>query len=303
MELKPYLELARVEKPAGFLLVLWPAVWGLTMAAYSTKMALEDYGILLLKTSVAAFIMRAAGCTVNDIFDRNFDKHVARTKNRPLASGRVSLTGAIIFLFLQFAAGIAVFATFNKAAFYAHLIQMFPLTCSYPLMKRATYWPQAWLGLAINYGFVSSWAAVHDASLFQLDLVVYMMTALWCWTMAYDTVYACMDKKDDAKIGVKSTALFFGDNVVAVTSCLSFAFTSLLYVSGVLNNHGLPYYAVCVGGTALFFVYGFMKLDVNSVPSCASFFIQNAYSLGGVIFAGQLLDYLRVTSSLPLSIA
>ncbi|KLO13133.1 UbiA prenyltransferase [Schizopora paradoxa] len=296
MPIQPYLELARIHKPAGFFLVLWPPFWGLTMAAFSTKMAVTDYLILLLKSFLAAFIIRSSACTVNDIFDRNFDGLVARTKNRPLASGRVTLSKAIYFLLLQYAVGVSIFATFNKAAFYSNMIQMIPLSCSYPLFKRITNWPQAWLGLAINFGFVTSWTAVHGTSPTHFNFVVLMSLALWCWTMAYDTAYACLDRKDDAKIGLHSTALLFGQNVVPAISCLAIGFVSLLCISGFLNNHGAPYYALSVGGPSLFFLIKLVNLDVESFESCWDFFIQNAYFLGSIIFVGLLFDYLRLVT-------
>lgn len=288
--LGPYAELMRIHKPAGFFLFLWPPVWGLTMAAYSRNIPLREYIELLLKSAFGAFIMRSSACTINDIFDRELDASVERTRNRPLASGRISVFAASLFLVLQYVVGIAFFSTFNDQAFYVNMVQMLPMLAAYPLMKRITHWPQAWLGLAINVGFVSSWVAIYGPQ-FSPYLVACMMVALWCWTMVYDTIYGCQDRKDDVKIGVRSTAILFGDAVVPATIGFSIVFIASLAYAGVLNGNGIPYFAVSVGCSAVFLVWKFIFLDVESSPSCWSFFIQNAYLLGAVVYAGMAVDY------------
>ncbi|KLO06791.1 UbiA prenyltransferase [Schizopora paradoxa] len=290
------LELARVHKPAGFFFVLIPPLLGLTMAAFSTKLAIPAYTTLLLKTTLSAFIIRSSACTINDIIDRKFDASVERTKNRPLVSGRITVLGASVFLLIQYIVALCLFRTFNKAAFYSNVIQMLPLSGAYPLMKRITYWPQAWLGLAINFGFVTSWLAVHDTLLFRPDTLLLMMAALWCWTMIYDTVYACLDKKDDVKIGIKSTAIFLGQSVLPVIGSLAASFVFLLFASGMSNYQGMPFYIVCVGGAVLFFCAKLRRLNVDSFSSCWDFFVQNAYCLGPLVYTGLLIDYLLVVA-------
>jgi len=173
---------------------------------------------------------------------------------------------------------------------------MIPMLCLYPLMKRITYWPQAWLGLAMNLGFVSSWLSVMDVNLFssQFYTNVSMMVALWCWTMVYDTIYGCQDRKDDVEVGIRSTAVLFGNAVVPATICFSLVMLGLLYVAGVSNSHGQPYFVTSIGGTAAFFLWKFLSLDVDSGTDCWNFFIQNAYYLGLLIYLGILADYLRV---------
>jgi len=266
------------------------------MSAYSQRLPFVAYSILLSKSTIAAFIMRSSACTVNDIFDRKLDAVVERTKKRPLASGAISVLAAFLFLLAQFAIGIAFFSTFKKDAYYINVFQMIPMLCLYPLMKRITHWPQAWLGLAVNVGFVSSWLSVNNVDLYgsQFYTNVYMMGALWCWTMVYDTIYGCQDRKDDVKVGIHSTAVLFGNAVVPVTICFGLIMLGLLYASGVSNSHGPPYFVICIGGTSIFLLWKFMSLDVDSGLSCSSFFIQNAYFLGLVIYLGILADYIRI---------
>lgn len=288
--LGPYAELMRIHKPAGFFLFLWPPVWGLTMAAYSHNVPVHEYTELLLKSAFGAFIMRSSACTVNDIFDRELDASVERTRNRPLASGRISVFAATVFLFLQYAVGIAFFSTFNQQAFNVNMVQMLPMLAAYPLMKRITFWPQAWLGLAINVGFISSWLAIYGQQ-GSLYLVSSMMVTLWCWTMVYDTIYGCQDRKDDVKIGVRSTAILFGEAVVPATICFAIIFIASLYYAGTLNGNGLPYNAISVGGSAVFLLWKFVFLNVESSPSCWNFFVSNAYFLGAVVYAGMAIDY------------
>jgi len=268
------------------------------MAAYSRQMEISDYGALLVKISTATIIYQSSGCTINDILDRKFDASVERTKNRPIASGRISVTGATIFLILQYIVGIFCFYTmFNKSMLYFFTALMLPMAGIYPLMKRVTHWPQAWLGLCINFGFVASWLAVHNTLFFRPTIPVIMVAALWCWTMIYDTTYACLDKKDDMKVGIGSTAIFFGHAVVHAIVYFAVGFIGLLLVSGVLNGQGALYHVVSVGGSALFFFFKCSTLDVDSTSSCLGFFAQNAYYLGPVLYGGLLLDYIRVIAS------
>jgi len=260
------------------------------MAAYSHRIPLQEYTELLLKSVFGAFIMRTSACTVNDIFDREFDASVERTKNRPLASGRISVFAATLFLILQYIVGIFILSEFTENAFYVCIVQMIPMLAAYPLMKRITHWPQAWLGLAINFGFVSSWLAVSGPQ-FPPYIVACMMLALWCWTMVYDTIYGCQDRKDDVKIGVRSTAVFFGDAVVPATIFFAVVFVTALYIAGRLNGNGLSYFILSVGGPATLLFLEFICLDVDSSSSCWGFFVRNAYILGPIVYSGMAIDY------------
>ncbi|KLO13193.1 UbiA prenyltransferase [Schizopora paradoxa] len=293
-----YAELIRIRKPAGFLLFLWPSLWGLTMSAYRYHLPVTAYLTLLLKTAIAAFIIRSCGCIINDILDREVDVSSESTNKGPIASGDISVFAATLFLLAQFAVGITMFSTFRSDAYHLMVMHMIPVLCFYPMLKRSTRWPQAWLGLTINLGFVWAWLSIADISIILLDDTlytnIYMMGALWCWTMLYDTIYGCQNEDDDLSVAVGSNATVFGDEVIPTTICFAVVMVGLLYASGVSNSHGNPYFVICVGGTSAFFLWKFATLDVNSEHSCWSFFIHNALYLGFVVYAGILVDYIRV---------
>ncbi len=196
---RPYAKLARLDRPIGTWLLLFPCWWGLALAGSL------DLGLYLL-FAVGAVVMRGAGCTLNDMMDREFDRQVARTALRPLASGQVTLPQAAVFLAAQCLIGLGVLLALNPTAIALGLASTL-LVAIYPLMKRITHWPQFVLGLAFNWGALMGWTAVRGT----LDLpAVLLYAAGILWTLGYDTIYAHQDKEDDARIGVKSTALRFG---------------------------------------------------------------------------------------------
>ena len=205
--LRPYLRLSRADRPIGTWLLLLPCWWGLGLAMIADRPEWRDLWIALACT-LGAFLMRGAGCTWNDITDRDFDGQVARTRSRPIPSGQVSVKGALLWLVAQTAIGGAVLLTFPPAAILWGLIALLPVAV-YPFAKRFTWWPQAFLGIAFNWGALVAWAA-HAGSL-GLPAILLWLGGLF-WTLFYDTIYAHQDKEDDALIGVKSTARLFGDH-------------------------------------------------------------------------------------------
>ena len=199
---RPYLRLARLDRLIGVWLLLLPCWWGLALAgAGVTEMR------LFILFAIGAVIMRAAGCTINDMADRKFDVQVARTATRPLASGEVSMARAGVFLALLLAAGLALLTAFNAMTFVLALAAL-PLVALYPFMKRITWCPQAFLGLTFNWGALLGWTALRG-ELESAALALYGGAALW--TLGYDTIYAHQDKEDDALVGVRSTARLLGD--------------------------------------------------------------------------------------------
>ncbi|KAJ3576692.1 hypothetical protein NP233_g259 [Leucocoprinus birnbaumii] len=286
----PYLELAR---PTGFILMFWPFAWGLTMAAYRMKMPCSDYWRLMLNNAVAAVVLRTSACTVNDIFDRKLDAGVARTKKRPLPSGRISVFAASLYLLLQYLAGLAFFTvTLHGIALYVAIFQLLPLFAIYPLMKRFTHWPQAWLGFAMNFGFITAWIATTGS--IDYSILGVAMAACWCWTMLYDTIYACQDIKDDIKMGAKSTAILFGSWIRPLLILIATAFLVLLTVAGVLNGQGWPFFVISVGGTAIHVIWQFLTVDLDVPESCWRNFKRNGH-LGWPLWVGLMLDYLLAT--------
>ncbi len=204
---RPYLRLSRADRPIGTWLLLLPCWWGVLLAAASTSFKLFDLWIIL-GCALGAFLMRGAGCTWNDITDRDFDAQVARTKSRPIPSGQVSTKQALVWLGIQTGIAACILFTFNWATVGLGILALLPVAV-YPFAKRFTWWPQVFLGLAFNWGALLAWTA-HTGSLGWPPVILYV--AGISWTLFYDTIYAHQDKEDDALIGVKSTARLFGEN-------------------------------------------------------------------------------------------
>ena len=204
---RPYLRLSRADRPIGTWLLLLPCWWGLGLAALSDgRFGLADLWIGL-GCAAGAFLMRGAGCTWNDITDREFDAQVARTRSRPIPSGQVSGKGAAAWMIAQALIAFAILLTFNSNAIILGVISLLPVAI-YPFAKRFTWWPQVFLGIAFNWGALLAWVA-HTGSLAPAAIVLYV--AGIAWTLFYDTIYAHQDTEDDALIGVKSTARLFGE--------------------------------------------------------------------------------------------
>ncbi len=199
--LLPCLRLARLDRPIGTWLLLFPGWWAIALAASGWP----DWRLLLL-FGIGAVVMRGAGCTFNDIVDRDFDARVARTRTRPIPSGAISVRGAVAFLLLQLAIGAAVLFSLDWAAIWLGVFVLV-LVVTYPFMKRVTYWPQLFLGFNFNWGALMGWAAVRGGV--ALPAMLLYVGGI-CWTLGYDTIYAHQDKEDDALIGVKSSALALG---------------------------------------------------------------------------------------------
>ncbi|KAF9462241.1 UbiA prenyltransferase family-domain-containing protein [Collybia nuda] len=286
---RPYLELIRLEKPTGTILMFWPFAWGLTMAALKTNLPLSRYTEDLGKCFVGAFVLRSSACTINDIFDRKMDAGVERTKNRPLASGRVSVFRATAYLMFQYLMGIIFFyLTVHDLALWVALFQLLPLFAIYPLLKRITYWPQAWLGFAMNFGFITAWVAVTGS--LDTPLLSAAMAGCWCWTMLYDTIYACQDIKDDVKMGVNSTAILWGSWIRPLLVLCAITFVAMLAIAGHLNGQGPAYFLVSVGGTAVHLLWQFATVDLEVPESCWRNFNRNGH-LGWVVWGGLMIDY------------
>lgn len=206
---RPYLRLSRADRPVGTWLLLLPCWWGLTLAVAADPATFTTYDVwLFVSCALGAFLMRGAGCTWNDITDRDLDGSVARTESRPIPSGQVSLKGAIAWMVIQALAALAILLTFNWTAI-ALGVASCALVCIYPFAKRFTWWPQVFLGLAFNWGALLVWTA-HTGSLSLAPVLLYLGGI--AWTLFYDTIYAHQDREDDALIGIKSTARLFGEN-------------------------------------------------------------------------------------------
>jgi len=199
-----FIELTRLRKPIGYMLLFWPCIWGLTLA-YDFNQSLTTYFKFSFLFLCGSVLMRSAGCIVNDIADRNYDAKVERTKNRPIASGKISVLRASIYSLVLCGLAFLVLINFNMFTILMALISM-PLAFTYPLMKRLTYWPQLFLGITFNYGLVLAWISITNE--ISLIPILFYIGAIF-WTLGYDTIYGFQDIKDDEIIGVKSTSIKF----------------------------------------------------------------------------------------------
>lgn len=278
--IRPYLRLARLHAPIGTWLLLFPGWWSLTLAAAPGQ--LPD-GKMLVLFAIGALVMRAAGCTVNDIVDRDIDAKVARTANRPLASGRLSVQQALIFLALLLAVGLIILLQLAPLAIKLGVFSLL-LVAAYPFMKRITWWPQAFLGLTFNLGALMGYAAVTNTLTWP---PVLLYAGGFFWTLFYDTIYAHQDKEDDALIGVKSTARYFGSNTR--TWLTGFAIATVLLLMGVVSSAGLGWAAkLGVIGVALHLAWQTIACDFDDPQDCRSKFHSNRF-IGWILLAGLVL--------------
>lgn len=277
---QPYARLARLDKPIGTWLLLWPCVWSITFAAPPGH--LPDFKMLAL-FGCGAFLLRGAGCTINDLIDRDIDTKVERTKLRPVASGILTPFQGLSFLGFQLLLGLGILLQLNN---YSRVLgaSSLLLVFSYPLMKRFTFWPQAFLGLTFNWGALLGWAAIKG----NLDpsIVLPLYASGVCWTLVYDTIYAHQDKEDDLKVGVKSTALRFGDSTKEWLTGFGIASLSGLALSGFNAELGWPYYAF-LGVASGHLGWQISTVDLSSRSDCNRKFVSNKW-YGAIIFAGIL---------------
>ena len=280
---KLIVELTRLNKPIGFMLLFWPCLWGLTLS-YNFDLKLNVfifYGLLFFSGSV---LMRSAGCIVNDISDKNFDKLVERTKNRPVASGKISIRLAIIYAAVLCVIAFLVLINFNKFTILMALISM-PLAFAYPLMKRLTHWPQLFLGITFNYGLDLAWISIkNDISLIP---IIFYLGAIF-WTLGYDTIYGYQDIKDDEIIGVKSTSIKFKNNPKKFILICYLTFIISLILIGLLMKFNLFYFLFLIVPIFQLIFFQIYKLNVNEPMSCLTKFKSNNF-IGLIIFVNLLI--------------
>ena len=277
-QLNLFIELIRIKKPIGYMLLFWPCAWGLTLA-YDFSNNLKLYLFYLMLFFFGAVLMRSAGCIVNDIFDRKFDAKVSRTKNRPIASGKVSVITAIIYSVILCLLALTVLLNFNQFTILIALGSM-PLAFSYPLMKRFTYWPQLFLGITFNYGIILGWTSINPSVGIQPTLVY--LGAIF-WTLGYDTIYGFQDLKDDEIIGVKSTSLMFKKNPYRFLYFCYFIFILSLVLLGILSKMNFFYYFFLILIIFQMLYFQIKKLNIDNEQSCLKIFKSNNF-LGLVIF-------------------
>ena len=279
---EPYARLARLDRPIGTWLLLFPGWWGIALAGPRWP----DPWLLAL-FAIGAVAMRGAGCTLNDIADRDYDGKVARTRLRPIPSGRVSVLRAAIFMGIQLAIGAAILFSLNRTSILLG-VAVLALIGTYPYMKRITYWPQLFLGLNFNWGALIGWTVV-TGTLAWPPVLLYLGGI--CWTLGYDTIYAHQDKEDDARIGVKSSALALGDRTQPFLFLFYGAAIMLWLAAGVADGLN-PIFLVGLVLAAAQLAWQASRVDTNDVIDCLTKFRSNRLvgwlMLGGIV-AGHLV--------------
>ena len=265
-----FIDLIRLKKPIGFMLLFWPCAWGLTVA-YNFENNTDLYFFYLILFLLGSILMRSAGCIVNDIFDKDFDVKVSRTKNRPIASGKISIKLGLFYSCILCLIALSVLLNFNYFTIILALGSM-PLAFTYPLMKRFTYWPQLFLGITFNYGLILGWTAIYG----QIDIIpiIFYFGAIF-WTLGYDTIYGYQDIKDDEIIGLKSTSIKFKDNAKKfLILCYLLLISVLLIIGYMMNFTKYYYYFLLIPFLHLFF-YQIRIFNLNKPSNCLIAFKSN----------------------------
>ena len=285
-QLNLFVELTRLKKPIGFMLLFWPCSWGLTLG-YDFSSSLNIYFFYLLLFFLGSVLMRSAGCIVNDILDRKFDKKVFRTKDRPIASGKLSVKLGIFYSGLLCFIAFLVLINFNSFTILIALASM-PLAFSYPLMKRYTYWPQLFLGITFNYGLILGWTSINNEINF-IPLIFYFGAIFW--TLGYDTIYGFQDIKDDEIIGIKSTSIKFKSNPIIFLYLCYTIFASSLILVGFLGEFSKLYFVSLIIIFLQMYYFQLKKFKQNSPSTCLEIFKSNNF-LGILVFLILLIGKL-----------
>jgi 4-hydroxybenzoate polyprenyltransferase len=281
--LKPYLRLARLDRPIGSWLLLLPCWWSAGLAAIAAGKPYPDPWHCLL-FFIGAFAMRGAGCTWNDLVDRDLDAKVERTRSRPIPAGQVTARRALVFLVLQALVGLIVLLQFNPFTILVGILSLLTVAI-YPFLKRVTHWPQIGLGLAFSWGALMGWPAVFG----RLDLAAFILYAgSIAWVIAYDTIYAHQDREDDALIGIKSTAILFGERTRPLLALFFSVAVMLIAIAGWLAGGGL-FFAAGLAAFALHLTWQVWRLDISDPALCLRLFKSNR-DAGLILFAGMILD-------------
>tara|TARA_B110000211_G_scaffold212967_1_gene253013 strand:+ start:379 stop:1239 length:861 start_codon:yes stop_codon:yes gene_type:complete len=267
-----FINLTRLNKPIGYMLLFWPCTWGLAYN-YSVSKDLNEFLFFLLLFFLGSVLMRSAGCIVNDIVDKDLDKKVQRTKNRPLASDLISVKLALVYTAILCGLAFSILIQFNRLTIFLGLASMI-LAFSYPFMKRITYWPQLFLGLTFNWGIIMAWAATNNNISFEI-LILYMSAIFW--TLGYDTIYGTQDITDDEIIGVKSTSIKFKNNLkLFVGFCYFINFILIVFLFN--NKFDLNNFSLLIMFYILSLIYQVVKLKKNDQKRCLKIFKINNLS-------------------------
>ena len=282
-QLKLFIELTRLKKPIGFMLLFWPCAWGLTLA-YDFSSNLNNYFFYLILFFLGSVLMRSAGCIVNDIMDKEFDAKVFRTKDRPIASGKISVKLGIFYSIALCLLALLILINFNYFTIILALGSM-PLAFSYPLMKRLTYWPQLFLGITFNYGIILGWTSISEE--INLIIILFYIGAIF-WTLGYDTIYGYQDIKDDEIIGLKSTSIKFKNSAKQFLFLCYTILSVLFLVGGYYMNFKYIYFAIFIVPLIHLFFFQIKKFNKNNPSDCLKIFKSNNM-FGLIIFLNILI--------------
>ena len=270
--LKIFIELTRLNKPIGFMLLFWPCSWGLAYA-YSLNQNQSLFLHYLLLFFLGSVLMRSAGCIVNDIVDKDFDKKVLRTKKRPLASGMISVKQSLVYVVGLCFLAFLILIQFNFKTILLGMSSML-LAFSYPFMKRFTYWPQLFLGLTFNWGVIMAWVSINNDISLQ---IIFLYIAAIFWTLGYDTIYGAQDIADDEVIGLKSTSLKFKKNIKFFV-CTSYLITSALLIILFFEKIGKNMFSFLLLLFVVSLIYQVINFNKNAPKTCLKTFKFNNYS-------------------------
>ena len=281
-QIKLFIELTRLNKPIGIMLLFWPCSWGLAYA-YSYTKNLNQFLFYLLLFFLGSVLMRSAGCIINDIVDKDYDKKVERTKQRPITANLVSVNQALIYSALLCLIAFFILIQFNKLTIILGLSSMF-LAFSYPFMKRITYWPQLFLGLTFNWGIMMAWTATLNN--LSLNIILLYIAAIF-WTLGYDTIYGAQDLRDDEIIGLKSTAIKFKKKIKKFVSINYFLTVSILFFL-FIKKIGINYFTMMIILFILSLIYQIIIFKKENTRSCLKAFKINNLS-GFLLFSSIVI--------------
>jgi 4-hydroxybenzoate polyprenyltransferase len=278
-----FVDLVRLKKPIGFMLLFWPCAWGLTVAYDFSGEKITYFFYLFLFLS-GAILMRSAGCIINDIADKEYDKKVSRTKNRPIANGKISVKRGFFYSSVLCLIALVVLLQFNNFTILLALCSM-PLAFTYPLMKRYTYWPQLFLGITFNYGLILGWTSITNE--INLIPIIFYFGAIF-WTLGFDTIYGFQDINDDEIIGLKSTSIKFKDNSKLFISLCYLIFSIILILLGWLSKYNIFYFMLQIIISFQLFYYQVYKLNIKNSELCLNIFKSNNI-LGFLVFLSLII--------------
>ena len=283
-----FFELTRLKRPTGYMLLFWPCAWGLSIA-YDFQNSLGKYLFYLVLFFFGSVLMRSAGCIVNDIIDKDFDKKVARTKNRPIASGKISVRLSLLYSGILCLLAFFVLINFNNLTILLAIISM-PFAFTYPLMKRYTYWPQLFLGVTFNYGLILGWTSiVGDISYIP---IIFYLGAIF-WTLGYDTIYGFQDIEDDEIIGVKSTSIKFKENPKIFLTLCYLIFSISFITTGILLELNVLFYILMAIILFHLFYFQISKFDSKNSIKCLKIFKSNNF-FGFLVLINVLIGKLLI---------